>query len=104
VVWAEAAAAVADRGQRLPTVHELLTLLTGLPAASGVPDTGDVFWSSSGSPFAPGIRVRAVACDGPARFVVVLLDRTERARWWGVRVAGAPGADGDAGFPDPELA
>ncbi len=104
VVWAEAAAAVADRGQRLPTAHELLTLLTGLPAGRDMPGTGDVFWSSSGSPFAPGMRIRAVACDGPARFVLVLLDRTERARWWGVRVAGAPGADGDAGLPGPERA
>jgi hypothetical protein len=104
VVWADAAAAVAERAQRLPTAHELLALLTGLPAACGMPQPGDVFWSSSGSPFAPGIRVRAVACDGPARFVVVLLDRTERARWWGVRVAGAPGADGQADFPGPERA
>ena len=99
--WAEAAAAVADLGQRLPTVHELLTLLSGLPPAHGVPETGEAFWTSSGSPFASRIRVRAVACDGPGRFVVVLLDRTARARWWGVREAGRRGWRGgpeDTGF------
>src|SRR5262249_1178234 len=65
--WAEAAAAVADLGQRLPTVHELLTLLSGLPSAPGAPETGEAFWTSSGSPFAPPIRVRPVPCAPPAR-------------------------------------
>src|SRR5262249_30753121 len=92
--WVEAAAAVADLGQRLPAVPELLTLLSGLPPAPGRPETGEAFWTSSGSPFAPRIRVRAVACDGPGRFVVVLLDRTARARWWGVRDAGGRGSEG----------
>jgi hypothetical protein len=86
VVWAAAAAEAATRGQRLPTANELVTMLTGLPPSPGMPDTGDVLWSSSGSPFAPTTRVRAVACDGAGRFVVVLLERTERARWWGVCV------------------
>jgi hypothetical protein len=90
VAWAEAAAAAATGGQRLPTADELVTLLTGPPPFPGMPAIGDVLWSSSGSPFAPGTRVRAVACDGPGRFVVVLLDRLERARWWGVRERRSP--------------
>src|SRR5262245_216399 len=83
--WAEAARAAEGRGKRLPTALELLTLLVGLPAdfAAG-PSAGDVLWSSSDSPYAPPSRVRAIACDGPGRFVLVLLDRAERARWWGV--------------------
>jgi len=85
VAWAEARAAAATTGRRLPTARELIVLLTGLLPFSGMPDAGDVLWSSSGSPFAPETRVRAVACEGPGRFVVVLLDRTDRARWWGVR-------------------
>jgi hypothetical protein len=84
VDWAEAAATADSRGQRLPTAEELLILLTGLPPAPGMPDTGEALWSTSGSPFAPETRVRAVACDGATRFIVVLLDRTARARWWGV--------------------
>src|SRR5262249_61227466 len=48
--WAEAAAAVADLGQRLPTVHELLTLLTGRPPAPGAPGPGEAIRTSSGSP------------------------------------------------------
>src|SRR5215470_8297175 len=83
--WADAAAAAAERGKRLPTALELLSLLVGLPARfPGGPVPGDVLWSSSGSPFAPTAQVRAIACDGPGRFVLVLLDRRERARWWGV--------------------
>ena len=49
---------------------------------------GEAFWSTSGSPFAPETRVRAVACDGSTRFIVVLLDRTARARWVGRMAAG----------------
>jgi hypothetical protein len=49
-----------------------------------MPDTGEALWSTSGSPFAPETRVRTVACDGSTRFIVVLLDRTAQARWWGV--------------------
>jgi hypothetical protein len=90
VAWAAAAEAAATRGQRLPTANELVTLLTGLPPSPGMPAVGDVLWSSSGSPFAPRTRGRAVACDGAGRFVVVLLDRTERARWWGVREHRSP--------------
>ena len=85
VAWAEAAATAVAAGQRLPTAEELVTFLTGLPPSPGMPATGDVLWSSSGSPFAPETRVRALACDGPGRFVVVLLERVDRARWWGVR-------------------
>jgi hypothetical protein len=83
--WIDATRAAAGRGKRLPTALELLTLLVGLPAdfAAG-PSAGDVLWSSSDSPYAPPSRVRAIACDGPGRFVLVLLDRAERARWWGV--------------------
>jgi hypothetical protein len=87
VPWADADATAANRAQRLPTAEELLTLLAGLPPSfAGAPSTGDALWSSSGSPFAPETRVRAVACDGPGHFVVVLLDRTDRARWWSVHV------------------
>ena len=87
VPWADAAAAAATRGQRLPRTEELMTLLSGLPSSfAGMPLPGDVLWSSSSSPFAPVTRVRAVACDGPARFVVVVLERTDRAGWWGVRL------------------
>ena len=84
VEWAEATATAESRGQRLPTAEELLTLLTGLPPASGMPATGEALWSTSGSPFAPETRVRAVAYDGSTRFIIVLLERTARARWWGV--------------------
>jgi hypothetical protein len=84
VEWAEAAATAESRGQRLPTAEELLTLLTGLPPSSGMPETGEALWSTSGSPFAPETRVRAVAYDGSTRFIIVLLERTARARWWGV--------------------
>jgi hypothetical protein len=86
VCWADAAAVAAARGGRLPTAEELITLLAALPPSLlEAPHAGEVFWSSSGSPFAPGTRVRAIACEGPARFVVLLLDRSDRARWWGVR-------------------
>jgi len=62
VAWAEAAATAESRGQRLPTAEELLTLLTGLPPAPGMPGTG----------------------EAPTRFIILVLDRTARARWWGV--------------------
>ena len=84
VAWAEAAATAESRGQRLPTAEELLTFLIGLPPAPGMPGTGEALWSTSGSPFAPPTRVRAVASDGPTRFIILVLDRTARARWWGV--------------------
>jgi hypothetical protein len=87
LAWADAVATAATLGQRLPTAEELVTLLTGLPLSLGIamPATGHVLWSSSGSPFAPETRVRAMACEGPGRFVVVLLERVDRAQWWGVR-------------------
>jgi hypothetical protein len=83
VEWAEAAATAERCGQRLPTAEELLmlTLLTGLPPAAGLPETGEALWSTSSSPFAPETRVRAVACDGSTRFILILLDRTARACW-----------------------
>jgi len=84
--WADAAAIAAGQGKRLPTAAELLTLLMGLPPGFPAgPGAGDVLWSASGSPFAPAARVRAIACDGPGRFVLILLGRSERARWWSVR-------------------
>lgn len=85
VPWTVASAAAAGEGLRLPTAAELMTLLAGLPDDfPGTPAPGDVVWSASGSPFAPPSRVRAIACDGPGRFVVVLLARTDSACWWGV--------------------
>jgi hypothetical protein len=43
VEWADAAATAERCGQRLPTAEELLilTLLTGLPPAAGLPETGE---------------------------------------------------------------
>jgi hypothetical protein len=55
------------------------------PALHRVVCCGDGVRSSKGR-LRSGRRVRAVACDGPARFVVVVLERTDRARWWGVRL------------------
>ena len=84
--WAEARAALAAASWRLPTAGELMTMLNGLPVSLLVaPVAGDVFWSASGSPFARESMVRGVACESARRFVVVLLDRGEAARAWGVR-------------------
>jgi hypothetical protein len=85
VPWADAEAAAAGLGQRLPSAAELMTLLVGLEPSFPGPAPGDVVWSASGSPFAPASRVRAIACERPNLFVVVLLERTDRARWWGVQ-------------------
>ena len=89
VSWAEAEAAAAGQGTRLPKAVELLSLVAALPETFLLgPRPGDVLWSSSTSPFAPVSRVRAVACDGPGRFVLVLRERADPAGFWGVRVNG----------------
>jgi hypothetical protein len=86
VTWAEAEAEAVAAGWRLPSIAELVAFLGGLPAeAGGTPAVGTIFWSASGSPFAPVSRVRAVCFEHAARFVVVLLDKSERAQRWGVR-------------------
>jgi hypothetical protein len=88
VTWAEAQAAAAASGWRLPTASELLSFLGDAPAdAIWLPPAGATFWSATMSPFARASRVRGVAREAGGRFVVVLLDRDERARRWGVRSA-----------------
>ena len=90
VTWAEAEAAASAGGWRLPSIAELVGFLGGLPAEAGwSPDVGTVFWSASGSPFAPASWVRAVCFEHGARFVVVLLEKGERAQRWGVRTPAA---------------
>jgi hypothetical protein len=81
--WAEAAAAAAD-GWRLPSVGELMHLLAGLPEPPPF-GQGSVFWSASESPFAPASCVRGILYEGSGRFVILLLDKAERARRWLVR-------------------
>jgi len=84
-------------GWRLPTISELMRLLSSLPAESPfpAPGPGTIFWSSTESPFAAPSRVRAVGCEpsagtatrnGPL-LVVRLLDKRTRARVWRVRDA-----------------
>jgi hypothetical protein len=86
VTWAEAEAGAVAAGWRLPSIAELVGFLGGLPAeAAWTPAVGALFWSASGSPFAPVSRIRAVCFEQGARFVVVLLDKGERAQRWGVR-------------------
>ena len=86
VTWSKAEEAASVAGWRLPSIAELVGLLDGLPAEAGwTPDVGAIFWSASGSPFAPVSRVRAVCFEHAARFVVVLIDKGERAQRWGVR-------------------
>jgi hypothetical protein len=102
LAWAEAAsdAGGAGEGWRLPTLGEL----TGLAAAltPGHPfegaDPHGVFWSTSESPFTREGRVRGVAFEPAGQFVVVLLERTARARRWRVRTA-QPGPGGPPARP-----
>jgi hypothetical protein len=90
LAWTAAQETLAASGWRLPSVGELMSLLTSLPPAlGGALEVGDVLWSGSHSPFAPRTTVRAVVCDSPARFGVVLRDRGDAARLWGVRDASA---------------
>ena len=87
--WAAAHRALAAEGWRLPSVGELMGLLSSLPPSlADRVAVGDVLWSESNSPFAPRSAMRAVVCDGPERFGVVLLDRAQAARCWGVRERG----------------
>jgi hypothetical protein len=68
VTWTEAEAAASAAGWRLPSIAELVGFFGGLPAEAGwTPDVGTIFWSASGSPFAPVSRVRAVCFEHAAR-------------------------------------
>ena len=109
--WADAVAAAERSGQRLPTVTELMTLLVGLdPDFAGIPAPGERLWSTSGSPFSPASSVRAIACEPSALFAVVVLERSEEARWWGVQLrtehrsvgTNAPGFEEGGEPPRPE--
>ena len=94
VAWAQASAAATARGWRLPSAAELMIFLADLPAASLLAPAGATFWSATGSPFARTSQIRTVSREPGGRFVVMLLDRAERARYWAVRNApwrpGAP--------------
>ena len=91
VTWDEALATATRGGWRLPSASELMGFLGDAPAqALWLPPLGTIFWSGSGSPFDRGDRIRAVSRDPSGRFVVVLLQRDERARRWGVRSAVRP--------------
>ena len=81
-----AAQASAGEGWRLPSAVELMLFLTGLPdrASFPSPHAGDVFWSSSESPFASTESVRAVAYE-PSRPAVLLLEKAASARCWRVK-------------------
>ena len=86
VTWAEAVLSATDRGWRLPSASELIGFLGDCPAgAEWLPASGETFWSVTSSPFARSERVRAVSRDPDGRYVVVLLDKDDRARCWGVR-------------------
>ena len=88
VAWAEAAAAATARGWRLPSTAELMGFLGDLTVESAsLPPAGATFWSATGSPFARASQVRAVSREPGGRFVVILLDRGQRARCWAVRSA-----------------
>jgi hypothetical protein len=86
VTWGEAMATARTAGWRLPSASELIGFLGDTPPhAVWLPRPGTAFWSATGSPFDRGARIRAVSRDPSGRFVVVLLDKDERARRWGVR-------------------
>ena len=88
VTWTEAEASAIATRWRLPSIAELVGFLGKLPTEAGwTPAAGTVFWSASGSPFAPASHVRVVCFEHAARFVVVLLDKSERAQRWAVRTA-----------------
>jgi hypothetical protein len=88
VTWDEALATVRAGGWRLPTASELMGFLGDAPPqAIWLPPAGTTFWSATGSPFDRGDRIRAVSRAPGGRFVVVLLEKAERARRWGVRSA-----------------
>ena len=88
VTWDEAAAAAAAGGWRLPSIAELVQFLGSLPAVvDWSPSPGSVFWSASGSPFARASRVRVVCFEQRSRYVVLLLEKSERAHRWAVRAA-----------------
>src|SRR5262245_41480893 len=91
VVWAEADAAATARGSRLPSAAELIGLLGQRPAETmALVPAGTTFWSATGSPFARASQVRAVSRERDGRLIVVLLERSERARCWAVRATIRP--------------
>ena len=84
--WEVARASALD-GWRLPSALELMVFLAALPTAPEFPQprAGDVFWSSSESPFASTTSVRAVAFEPPRQPAVLHLEKSAAARWWRVR-------------------
>jgi hypothetical protein len=87
VPWDAAVRDDAGLGWRLPTISELMRLLSSLPADHPfpAPGSGSLFWSSTESPFATRSRVRAVGCQSGPLFVVRLIDKQAQARAWRVR-------------------
>jgi hypothetical protein len=86
LTWDEATGG-AGAGWRLPTIGELSSLEAALTADHPFEgsDPRGVFWSVSESPFARHGQVRGLCVEGGGRFVMVLLERTSRARRWRVR-------------------
>jgi hypothetical protein len=88
VTWDEADAAATAAGWRLPSIVELVRFLGSLPEeVDWSPAPGAIFWSASGSPFARASRVRVVCFEQQSRYVVLLLEKSERAQRWAVRPA-----------------
>jgi hypothetical protein len=86
VTWDEADAAATAGGWRLPSIAELVRFLGSLPGVvDWSPEPGAVFWSASGSPFARASQVRVVCFEHERRYVVLLLEKSERAQRWAVR-------------------
>lgn len=88
--WLEAGRAGPQERWRLPTIGELMDLLTRLPA-SPFPalEAGAIFWSTSESPFSRPTLVRVAVCEPGGGVVVSLRDKTSAARRWRVREGGA---------------
>lgn len=87
--WSEAIRSGPQERWRLPTIGELMDLLTRLPA-SPFPalEPGAIFWSTSESPFARPSLVRVAVCEPGGSVVVSLRDKTDAARRWRVREGG----------------
>ena len=89
LVWSEAVAAARRVGSRLPTIAELMQLLTSL--RDGHPFSrlweGIVLWSLSESPFAPPSMARVAAAEPGPRYVMTLREKTATAWSWRVQEA-----------------
>jgi hypothetical protein len=84
--WVEAIRRAPHECWRLPTIGELMDLLTRLPAAPfPALEPGSIFWSTSESPFARPSLVRVAVCEPGGNVVVSLRDKTNAARRWRVR-------------------